>query len=141
MAIKSKKVRIDARERRKIRIRKNVTGCEAKPRLTVFRSAKHTYAQAICDTTGATIVAASTLDKEVVGEIKAIASRTEGENAARNDKKSTKSVNAARAVGIALAKKLKAKNIEQVVFDRNGFLYCGRIKAIADGAREAGLKF
>ena len=140
MAIKSKKVKRSAIDRRKIRIRKKVEGSPERPRVSVFRSSKHTYAQAICDTTGATVAAASTLDSEVISEIESIMAVT-GEAAPTNDKKSTKSVNAARAVGRVVARRLMEKKLSKVVFDRNGFLYAGRLKAVADGAREAGLEF
>jgi len=106
------------------RIRKKVTGTAATPRLAVFRSDKHIYAQAIDDGTGRTVAHASTLDADVKGSLK------RGGN-----------VDAAKAVGGVIAAKLKDKGIENVVFDRGGYLYHGRIKALADAAREAGLKF
>jgi large subunit ribosomal protein L18 len=108
------------RERRKKRIRKSITGTTERPRLSVFRSARHMYAQIIDDTTAKTIVAASTLSEKVKGAKKA---------------------DAAKQVGLAIANACKNKGITQVVFDRNGFLYHGRVKALADGAREAGLEF
>ena len=120
-----KRIDRDAIRRRiRHRIRKKVTGTAAKPRLAVFRSDKHIYAQAIDDGTGRTIAAASSLDAEVKGTVK------QGGN-----------VVAAKAVGGAIASRLKDKGIEDVVFDRGGYLYHGRIKALADAAREAGLKF
>lgn len=112
------------RRRIRYRIRKKVTGTAAKPRLAVFRSDKHIYAQAIDDGSGQTIAHASTLDAELKASVK------RGGN-----------VDAAKAVGGAIAQKLKGKGIEDVVFDRGGYLYHGRIKALADAAREAGLKF
>lgn len=112
------------RERRKLRIRRRVTGTEERPRLTVFRSAKHIYAQVIDDVAGKTLAHVSTLHAEVKKGI--------GES----DKS-----DAAKQVGTALAKALLAKGVDKVVFDRNGYLYHGRIKALADAAREAGLKF
>ena len=112
------------RRRIRYRIRKRVTGTGARPRLAVFRSDKHIYAQAIDDAGGTTLASASTLDKEVKGRVK------RGGN-----------VDAAKAVGTAIAGKLKEKGIDVVVFDRGGYLYHGRIKALADAAREAGLKF
>ncbi len=113
-----------ARAKRQIRVRRKVVGTPERPRLNVFRSAKHIYAQIIEDSTGKTLVAASTVSKDVA----------EGQ-------KYTGNVEAAKAVGAAIAKKALEQNIKQVVFDRNGFLYHGRIKALADAAREAGLSF
>ena len=117
-------MRIVGRERRKLRIRRKISGTPARPRLTVFRSAKHIYAQVVDDVAGSTLAHASTLSREVRGEV------TEA----------TKS-DAAKKVGQAIAKLLLAKGISKVVFDRNGYLYHGRIRALADAAREAGLKF
>jgi large subunit ribosomal protein L18 len=108
------------RLKKKASIRRRVTGTAERPRLCIFRSAKHIYAQVINDVTGATIVSASTLDVEGL----------------KNANKDT-----AKAIGQEVAKRAKAKNIDAVVFDRNGFLYHGRVKALADGAREAGLNF
>ncbi|APG27682.1 50S ribosomal protein L18 [Syntrophotalea acetylenivorans] len=116
--------RRQARLKRQARVRRKVCGTSARPRLCIFRSAKHIYAQIIEDTTGTTLVAASTLCKEVV-----------------EDLKGTGNIDAAKAVGTAVAKKALAKDIKEVVFDRNGFLYHGRIKGLADAAREAGLSF
>jgi len=116
----------DPRQRVKIRIRKKIRGSEARPRLTVFKSDKHTYAQLVCDDSGVTLASASTLDKDVIATLAG---------------KSKKSVEAAKIVGSALAKKAKSKKLEAAVFDRNGFLYCGRVQAVADGAREGGLDF
>jgi len=112
------------RRRIRYRIRKKVTGTATKPRLAVFRSDKHIYAQAIDDGTGQTIAHASTLDAGLKAGVK------RGGN-----------VDAAKVVGGAIAERLKSKGIEDVVFDRGGYLYHGRIKALADAAREAGLKF
>jgi large subunit ribosomal protein L18 len=103
--------------------------------LSIFRSAKHTYAQLISDETHKTIASASTLEKEVQDEIAKLAKQAEG------GASSTKSVIAARAVGIVLANRSKAAKVDKVVFDRNGFLYTGRVKALADAARETGLVF
>jgi len=120
-----KRIDRDAIRRRiRHRIRKKVTGTAAKPRLAVFRSDKHIYAQAIDDGSGRTIAHASTLDAELKVNV------GRGGN-----------VDAAKAVGGAIAARLKDKGIEDVVFDRGGYLYHGRIKALADAAREAGLKF
>ena len=116
--------RRNARLKRKARVRRKVLGAAARPRLCVFRSAKHIYAQIIDDTTGTTLAAVSTLNQEV------------GEGL-----KSCGNAEAANAVGQSIAKKALEKDIKEVVFDRNGFLYHGRVKALADGAREAGLLF
>ena len=116
--------RRQARLKRQVRVRRKVHGTESRPRLCVFRSAKHIYAQIIEDGTGRTLVAASTMTK------------ADNEGVAYSG-----NVEAAKAVGAAIAKKALAQNINQVVFDRNGFLYHGRIKALADAAREAGLTF
>ncbi|RLB78491.1 MAG: 50S ribosomal protein L18 [Deltaproteobacteria bacterium] len=110
-----------ARLKRQARVRKKIRGTSECPRLSVFRSAKHIYAQIIEDVTGATLVAASTLSIEV-------------------DSAGSGNIEAAKAVGSSIAKKALDKNITNVVFDRNGFLYQGRIQALADAAREAGLK-
>ncbi|MGH7873537.1 MAG: 50S ribosomal protein L18 [Candidatus Binatia bacterium] len=114
-----------ARLRRKVRVRKKVQGTDQRPRICVFRSNKHVYAQVISDDRGVTLVSVSTLSKDVLGA----------------DESSNKGVSAAKQVGIALAKVCKEKNITRVVFDRNGFLYHGQVKAVADGAREGGLEF
>ncbi|NLY56032.1 MAG: 50S ribosomal protein L18 [Firmicutes bacterium] len=113
-----------ARQKRQLRVRKKVFGTAERPRLSVFRSLNHIYAQIIDDTTGNTLVAASTLDKELKGQLKY------GGN-----------IEAAKAVGKLVAEKAKAKGITRVVFDRGGNLYHGRVKALADSAREGGLEF
>lgn len=112
------------RKRRHVRVRKSVTGTAERPRLSVYRSTNHIYAQLIDDTKGVTLASASTLEKAVKTEI---AGKTKRE--------------AARLVGKLAAERAKEKGIEAVVFDRGGYLYTGRVKAVADGAREAGLKF
>jgi large subunit ribosomal protein L18 len=119
-----KNQRETARQNRKGRIRKRIFGTEQRPRLSVFRSAKHIYAQLVIDSTGSTILAASTLSPDLRAEIGDL------------DKS-----DAAKKVGQWIGKKALEKNIQHVVFDRNGFLYHGRIKALADGARESGLVF
>ncbi len=119
-----KNIREEARQKRKTRIRKRIFGTEQRPRLSVFRSAKHIYAQIVVDSTGSTILAASSLSPEIKGEI--------------GDLKKSE---AAKKVGELLGRKAAEKNIRKVVFDRNGFLYHGRIKALAEGARESGLEF
>lgn len=117
-------MQIVGRERRKLRIRRKISGTQERPRLTVFRSAKHIYAQVVDDAAGTTVAHASTLSRDV---------RTEVNEANKLD--------AAKKVGHTIAKLLLAKGIEKVVFDRNGYLYHGRVRALADAAREAGLKF
>jgi large subunit ribosomal protein L18 len=112
------------RLKRKKRVRGKVFGTEKKPRLCVFRSASHIYVQAIADDAGRTLVEASTLSKE-------LGRSPEG----------LKKVEAAKEVGMLLAKRLQEIGIRDVVFDRGRFLYHGRVKALADGAREAGLIF
>ena len=119
------KTKYDQRVRRKSRIRKRVTGTQQRPRLTVFRSARHIYAQIIDDTQGHTLVSACSLDQTVTAA------------AAADQKK----VDRATLVGKLVAERAKAKGIDKVVFDRNGFLYHGRVKAVSEGAREAGLQF
>lgn len=116
--------RQNAREKRKIRVRKKVLGTPERPRLNVFKSAKHIYAQLIDDTTGSTLLAVSTLMSDV-----------------REGLSYTGNVEAARRVGAVIARKAVNANIEKVVFDRNGFLYHGRVKALAEAARENGLNF
>ena len=136
MAIKSKKEKISARDRVKHRIRQRVSGSAERPRITIFKSVKHMYAQLVDDLTGVTLVSASTLEKEVADKISSVDVEKSPSKA-----KTKKSVAAARAVGIVLAERCKAKNIVNVVFDRNGFVYHGRVQAIAEGARQGGLKF
>jgi len=126
MAIKAKNIKRSDRERRKLRLRKRIRGTEEKPRLCVYRSSKHTYCQLISDVNGQTIASASSRDKEVASKL---------------DKKSTKSVDAAKLVGELVAKRIMSKDIKSIVFDRNGFIYHGRVKALAEGAREGGLEF
>jgi len=112
------------RKKRHYKIRKNISGTHESPRLCVFRSNKHIYAQVVNDLTGNTIAAASTKDAAVTADLK-----------------STCNVAAAKAVGTAVAKKVLEKGITSVVFDRGGYIYHGKVKALADSAREAGLKF
>ena len=114
-----------ARLRRRARVRKKVVGTDKRPRVCVFRSSKHIYAQVISDDQGKTLVAVSTLSGQLRG----------------SGPKASKGIALAKSVGLALAKLCKEKNIVDVVFDRNGFLYHGRVKAVADGAREGGLRF
>lgn len=121
----STKKRTDrVRIQRKRRVRGKISGSEVRPRLSVFRSARHIYVQAIADDLGRTLAEASTLSKEIL------------DNAVKAKKSEV-----AKKVGQLVAKRLMEKGISQVVFDRGRFLYHGRVKALADGAREAGLKF
>ena len=118
------KTRLQKRLRRKVSIRKHLRGATARPRLSVFRSNQHIYAQIINDDTGATLVSASTQSAELKSH--------EGHLA---------NIEAAKAVGALLAARAKAAKIGTVVFDRNGYLYHGRVQALADAAREGGLDF
>lgn len=114
---------VESRIKRKARIRRKLSGTAERPRLTVYKSLKHIYAQIVDDTTGRTLAHASSLSKELAGQ-------AEGDKTAD-----------AKRVGTLIAEKCKANNIEAVVFDRNGFPYHGRVAAVADAAREAGLSF
>jgi len=116
--------KLTGRERRKLRIRRRITGTSERPRLSVYRSGRHIYAQVVLDSEGRTLAAASTLSRDLKGTLE-------------EDDKS----DAARKVGALIAKMCLAKNIEKVVFDRNGYLFHGRVKALAEAAREAGLSF
>ncbi len=120
----SKRSSREARLRRHRRIRKRVAGTSARPRLAVFRSMKHIYAQVIDDEQGHTLVAASTLDPGLDGEFR------DGNKTAQ-----------AKAVGKLVAQRAREKGIQQVVFDRGGYVYHGRVQALAEAAREAGLEF
>jgi large subunit ribosomal protein L18 len=135
MATQGKKVASTKRAKTKLKIRKKISGTSDRPRLSIFRSSKHTYAQLILDDSGKTVAAASTLDKEVLAAISKLPKEE------TNGKSSSKSVAAARAVGLVLAERAKAAKVGSAVFDRNGFIYCGRVKALADGARDGGLDF
>jgi len=111
------------RRRVRYRVRKKIQGSPARPRLAVFRSLKHIYVQAIDDQSGKTLAQASSLDREIRG-------KAQGNNA-----------EVAKQVGAAIGARLKQAGVESVVFDRGGYVYHGRIKALAEAAREAGLKF
>ncbi len=113
-----------ARQKRKKRVRSHIRGTADRPRMNVFRSLKHIYAQAIVDATGETVVSASTLSPELRGNLKY-----------------SGNVEAAKKVGELIAKKCLEKGIQKVVFDRSGYLYHGRIKALAEAARTSGLSF
>lgn len=116
------KERLEARKKRQVRVRKKIKGTPERPRLCVYRSGKHIYAQIIEDVNGTTLAASSSVAKAV-------------------DVKFGGNVEAAKAVGKSIAEIALGKDIKQVVFDRNGFLYHGRVKALAEAAREAGLSF
>ena len=124
MKIKTKE---DRRDRIKFRLRKRVRGSEARPRLTVYRSVSHIYVQVVDDMTGHTITSAPSIEPSQKGSLGA---QAKGGNIA-----------GAQAIGKTIASRLIEKGVTRVVFDRNGFLYHGRIKAVADAAREAGLEF
>lgn len=117
------KSRNNIRLRKHARVRRKINGTEARPRLNVFRSAKHIYAQAIDDRNGMTIASASSLDAEL------------------NIREKGGDVDAANAVGQLIARRLLDKGIEEVIFDRGGYAYHGRVAALANGARSAGLRF
>ena len=120
----SKKSRPEVRENKHRKLRNRFSGTAERPRLAVFRSNNHMYAQIIDDTVGKTLVSASTLQKEVKAELE-----------------KTNNVDAAAYLGTVIAKRALEKNITTVVFDRGGFIYQGKIQALADAAREAGLEF
>ena len=120
----AKVTRAVARKRRQARVRRKLAGTTQRPRLNVFRSLEHIYAQVIDDSSGQTLVSASTVDREL-----------------RTDLASLPKQEQAKAVGMRIAERAKAKGIEKVVFDRGGYLYHGRIKALAEGSREGGLIF
>jgi large subunit ribosomal protein L18 len=116
--------RHELRLRRHLRVRKRVSGTPERPRLAIFRSLHHIYAQVIDDTQGVTLAAASTLDPAVRGSLKT------GGN-----------IDAAKVVGKLIAERAREKGVEKVVFDRGGFMYHGRVQGLADAAREGGLQF
>jgi large subunit ribosomal protein L18 len=122
-------IRERARRRRQERVRKKVQGSPIRPRLSVFKSAKHIYGQLIDDVHGHTLAAASSLSPSFRERVQSI------------EKASGGNISGAKIVGELIAEQARAKGISQIVFDRNGFLYHGRVKAIAEGAREAGLQF
>ena len=118
------KAKTKARLARKLRVKKQVRGTGERPRLTVYKSLKHMYAQIVDDSTGQTLATASTMGRDV-----------------RDGVKNSGTVEAARIVGLALGRKALSRDITKVVFDRNGYAYHGKVKALADAAREAGLQF
>ena len=115
---------LTGRQRRKYRIRNKISGTGERPRLSVFKSSRHIYAQVVNDVAGQTVAAASTLSRDLKGTLD-----------------SDKKMDAAKKVGALIAKICLEKKVDKVVFDRNGYLYHGRVKALADAAREAGLQF
>jgi large subunit ribosomal protein L18 len=115
---------LTGRERRKLRIRRKISGGTERPRLSIFRSGRHVYVQVVNDVDGKTLAAASTLSRDLKSSLS-------------EDNKT----DAAKKVGALIAKICLERKIDKVVFDRNGYLYHGRVKALADAAREAGLKF
>jgi large subunit ribosomal protein L18 len=117
----------DRRDRIKLRLRKRIVGSAERPRLTVFRSVAHTYVQAVDDATGQTLASASTVEPALKGRM---AEKVRGGNIA-----------GAQLIGQTIAERLIAKGLTRAVFDRNGFLYHGRVKAVAEAARKAGLDF
>ncbi len=117
--------KLNTRERAKVKIRKKISGTSERPRLTVFRSLNNIYVQLIDDSTGKTLVSASTLAKELAIDLKSSKGKIER----------------GKLVGSLLAKRAAEKNITVVLFDRNGYRYHGRVQAVANGAREGGLKF
>lgn len=123
-SLRKKNIKQALHERRRMRVRKKIDGTAECPRLTVFKSAKHIYIQAIDDEAGLTLAAASTADKAILA-----------------DAKGQKKVAAAAMVGSLLGQRLKDKGVVCAVFDRNGFRFRGRVAAVANGAREAGLNF
>ena len=120
----NKKSKIEIRKEKHRRLRRHLSGTAERPRLAVFRSNEHIYAQVIDDVQGKTIVSASTLSKDIKSELE-----------------HTNTVDAAAAVGKSIAEKAIAAGIKEVVFDRGGFIYQGKVKALAEAAREAGLEF
>lgn len=114
-----------SRLRSKIRIRKKIYGTNERPRMTIYRSLTNIYVQLIDDIAGKTLVSASSISKELADEIKSVSGKA----------------NKSKLVGALAAKKALENNIKEVVFDRNGYRYHGRVKSVADGAREGGLKF
>lgn len=120
----AKVTREAARQRRHARVRRKLSGTAERPRLNVFRSLRHIYAQLIDDVAGHTMVATSSLDPEIRGELSELSKKEE-----------------AQRVGKVLAERAREQGIESVVFDRGGYQYHGRVKALAEGSREGGLKF
>jgi len=130
--VKKTKQKRERRHRAHLRVRSRVRGTEARPRLSVYKSLRFIYAQVIDDSRGATLAQASSAEAEVKGRLAAAESGTG---------KSAKDRAAAKAVGEVVAERAKAAGVERVVFDRGGYVYHGRVQAVAEGAREKGLQF
>ncbi|MCZ7584574.1 MAG: 50S ribosomal protein L18 [Deltaproteobacteria bacterium] len=146
--------RQEKRVARKVRVRRKVRGTSERPRLCVFRSSRHLYVQAIDDSVGVTLAQASTRDAEFTPPAPPAPPKADAAPEGEGDKKKAKKKDAAKAapamgrkvrtgeaLGEVIAKRLKDKGVTRVVFDRNGFLYHGRVRAVADGARKGGLEF
>ena len=134
MPQKKKKIKRTARERKKLRLKKKIRGTDACPRVSVFRSSRYTTAQVISDESGKTLAQACTKESDVASQVSSV-----NKDDLHAETTSTKGVVAAKAAGVVLAGRVKALGFEKVVFDRNGYLYHGRIKALADGLREGGI--
>ncbi|RME62218.1 MAG: 50S ribosomal protein L18 [Candidatus Dadabacteria bacterium] len=131
---------MDRRKRSKYRIRKKISGTPDRPRVSVYKSCRYTYAQVIDDVGGKVLLGRSTKEEEVRKVMEEVISGKESEEAGGFKSASTKSRAAAKALGILIGRKCKEKGIEKVVFDRNGYIYHGRVKEVAEGLREAGVK-
>ena len=136
MAKTIKNDKLARRQRTKRKIRRNLNGTDVKPRVSVFRSTKHIYAQVISDESNKTLFGVSTLDKDFAGKLAKLGdNKEEGRTS-----ESKKSVNAAKVVGMMIAERMETEGIKEAVYHRNCFMYQGRIKALADGMRVAGFK-
>jgi len=135
---KQMKQKRERRERAHLRVRSRVRGTGERPRLSVYKSLKYVYAQVIDDSRGVTLAQASSADPDVRG---GLAEAGAGETAEKKSPKGTGSQAAAKLVGEKIAERAKAQGIEKVVFDRGGYIYHGKVKAVAQGAREKGLQF
>lgn len=135
MKPKVKKVRFTPRERTKLKIRKRLVGSNDKPRICVYKSSKYTYAQVISDDTGKTMLTVSTREPAVKDRLASV----DREGLHKSESTSAKSCVSAKALGMILAEQMKQKGIAQAVFDRNGFKYHGRIRAVAEGVRAGGM--
>lgn len=135
MGKNSKPVKLSGREKRKFRLRRKIRGTDSRPRLCVFRSGQHLYAQLISDESKATLACASTKETDWSNQVVKVS-----DEVVKGSSRSTKSVAGAVAVGMLIADRAKDKGVSSVVFDRNGYIYHGRIAGVADGARLGGLK-
>jgi len=138
MTHSTKKRGLTSRAKRKARLRRKIRGSDLKPRICVFKSDKHTYAQLISDESGRTLVEASTREPDILCRIPAAGVEKDQDGTAA---RSSKSVAAAKQVGLVIGQRAKEQGFSQVVFDRNGYPYHGRVRAVAEGARQAGLIF